>query len=252
MMVVKTSLVKRKYSLNCLVVADDAAFALDTKVKVEELGLRVKTIASTAEEVDAALHSYPIDIILSEENLNDTNCVKEIYDTMENLPPLILFSDLDSISAQEKAIAASPYVSISRPFEEVTLKLALGDALKNRINALKENGDIRKEQDTLYIRSSGKLISLEMNEINYIKAEGNYCTIHIDSKRFVIRSSISNVLKTLDRPNFVQIHRGYIANVNPVHELAISKGNLKVVNQELPIGRKYKNELVSMMKYLEC
>ena len=249
-MIVKTSFAKKKYCLNCLLVAEDGVFALDTKIKAEELGLKVISTASTVEGVGEALKNYSIDIILSEEKINDASCAYELYSGFDNLPPLVLFSGLDSTGECEKSKIKNSYVSIPRPFEDVTLKSAVGDVLRERINELKQSGDIKREKDTLYVRSSGKLISLGTNEINYIKAEGNYCTIHVESKRFVIRSSISNVLKKLDKPNFVQIHRGYIANVHSANVLTIRNGNLQMIDQKLPIGRKYKNDLVNVIKNL--
>ena len=249
-MIVKTSFAKKKYCLNCLLVADDGVFALDTKVKAEELGLKVISTASTVEGISEALQNDSIDIILSEEKINDANCAYELYGGFDNLPPLVLFSELDSIGECEKSKIENSYVTIPRFFEEVALKSAVSDVLKDRINELKQSGDIKREQGTLYVRSSGKLISLRTKEINYIKAEGNYCTIHVESKRFVIRSSISNVLKKLDKPNFVQIHRGYIANVHAANVLTISNGNLQMLDQKLPIGRKYKNDIVNVLKTL--
>ena len=246
----RTTHAKKKYSLNCLLIAEHSDFARDTKIKVEEQGLEVKTIASSIEEIRKALDLYSIDIILSDECVTDINCIHKHYNEIDNLPPLILISELDAIGDQIISQENYPFVFLKKPFNDTVLRSAVGDALRERINDTKRNGDIKRVRETLYLRSSGKLISLCTKDILYIKAEGNYCTIHIKSKRYVIRSSIRNVLRAISHPNFIQIHRGYIANVNLSKELVISKGQLLVGNERLPIGRKYKSDLMSSIKIL--
>lgn len=252
-MVIKTSRAKKKYCLNCLLVAEDASFALETKDKAEDLGLKVITIASTEEQIWDAFNTHSIDIILSDEKLNTTKDISSLYRSLDNLPPLVLFSDLDAnvIGKTIESKSINTCVKISKSFGDIALKSAVSDVLRDRINALKKGGDIQKVKDVIYLRVSGKLISIGTNAVQYIKSEGNYCTIHVQSKRYVIRSSITNVLKTLDNPNFIQIHRGYIANLNLSNQWKVRNGSLFVADKKLPIGRKYKNDLLSMLKNIE-
>jgi len=239
---------KKKYALNCLIVEDDYAFALDTKIRAEELGLEVVTIASTFQEIDEALSKYSIDIILSDVKLNSQEYVYDYFKTIKNLPPLILFSGMDSMDMYEKSKDSNPYVFLVKPFDDITLRSAVEGALKSMTEAMQKGGDIQSTNNSLYVRSSGKLISLDSDKISYIKAEGNYCLIHLGDRKIVIRSSISNALKMINKPNFIQIHRGYIANVQKAKELVISENVLLMGNEQLPVGRKYKKELVLLLK----
>jgi len=239
---------KKKYALNCLIVEDDYAFAIDTKIRAEELGLEVMTIASSFDEIDEALNKYSIDIILSDVKLNDSEYVYDYFKGIENLPPLILFSGLDSMEAYEKSKSSNPYVFLVKPFDDITLRSAVEGALKNVTDVMQKSGDIHTNNNILYVRSSGKLISLDTDKISFVKAEGNYCLIHTQSKKIVIRSSISNALKMINKPNFIQIHRGYIANINRAKELVISENVLLMKDERLPVGRKYKKELVQLLK----
>lgn len=242
-----SSRVKKKYDLNCLIVADSKSSALDTIVNVEEEGFNVLTVASTVSELKCALQEFPLDIILSEEKINGPESLCDIYSNLTCSTPIILFSDVDSKGRIDMANSEKSYVVLHRPYSQDSLKIAIKEALSPRISLLKQTGDIKRKDDTLYIRSSSKLVSVNTNEVSYIKAEGNYCTVHVNSRRYVIRSSISNVLKRIDHEDFVQIHRGFIANISLVHELAISKGRLQIGKEYLPIGRKYKKDLVQLL-----
>ena len=57
--------------LKCLIVEDDYVFAVDTKIKVEEIGLKVVAIVATFAEINEALKNDKVDIILSDVKLKN-------------------------------------------------------------------------------------------------------------------------------------------------------------------------------------
>lgn len=243
------SFTKKKYKLNCLIVEDDYAFAIDTKIRAEELGLKVLAIASTFQEIEKALNKYSIDLILSDVKLNNKEYVYDYFGSKEGFPPLILFSGLNSMDVYEKSKSSNPYIFLVKPFDDITFKSAIDGALKNITNAKKKKGgDIQNNNNKLYVRSAGKLISLDSDLISYVKAEGNYCIVHSEGKKIAIRSSINRALTMIDRTNFIQIHRAYIANINAATEMVISENVLLIGKVRLPVGRKYKKELMDRLK----
>lgn len=237
-----------KYILNCLIVEDDYAFALDTKIRSEELGLKVIAIASTFEEIDDALSKYSIDIILSDVKLSRNEYVYDYFNNIDNLPPLILFSGLDTMDVYEKSKASNPYIFLVKPFDDITLRSAVEGALKKDINSEKKREKKYRDGNVLNIKSSGKFISINTIQICFVKSEGNYCTIHFEGKKVAIRSSIGKVLEMISDSNFHQIHRSYIANFSKVNELIIGENLLLVGKDKLPIGRKFKKDVVELFK----
>lgn len=235
---------KNRYILNCLIVEDDYAFALDTKIRAEEIGLKVIAIAANFKEIEKALSDYSIDIILSDVKLNSDEYVYDYFNKIDNLPPLILFSGLDSMDVYEKSKVSNPYVFLVKPFDDITLRSAVEGALKNVSEALDDGSDIYGNKDVLYVRSAGKLLSIKTEDILYVKSEGNYCTIYFENRRVAIRASIGKVLKMSNKSYLIQIHRSYIANISKITELFSGKNLLVLGDVELPIGRKYKKQVV--------
>lgn len=231
---------KKKFYLNCLIVEDDYAFANTTKAIAEELGLKVLSICKSIKEIEEAIRESSFDLIIRNIKLNN-KAVLEFFSSKKSMPPQIL------LSTDEKKANVSKHIYPAKSLDVPTLKIAVENALRG-ISESMRHGDIQKNEYNLYVRSSGKLMSLDTNHIRYIKAEGNYCIFHTEGKKIVIRTSISNALNTIDQPNFIQIHRGYVANVDAALNVIASENILRLKDEDLPIGRKYKKELVSMFK----
>lgn len=232
---------KKKFYLNCLIVEDDYAFANTTKALAEELGLRVLSIGKSLKEIEEAIREFSFDLIIRSKKLQNQSII-DYLSTKKSVPPQILLSSDDYTNNSAQNIY--PVKSLDVP----ALKGAVENALKDISESMLRNGDIQKNEYNLYVRSSGKLMSLDTNRISHIKAEGNYCIFHTEGKKIVIRSSISNALNTIDQSNFVQIHRGYVVNMDVALKLISSENILRLENHDLPIGRKYKKNLVSIFK----
>jgi len=61
---------------------------------------------------------------------------------------------------------------------------------------------------------------------------------------------IENVLKKIGLREFIQIHRGYVINVNYIEEFNISSNQVMINNVLLPVGRSYKKSLNLLLSTL--
>ncbi|MEM6317559.1 MAG: LytTR family DNA-binding domain-containing protein [Bacteroidota bacterium] len=79
--------------------------------------------------------------------------------------------------------------------------------------------------------------------MDWIYAEGNYCTIVLeDAKEFAIKASLNRLKTQLDEEIFTQTHRNYLVNLNKI-EYYDTKGLVKIGKEELPVSRGYKKLL---------
>lgn len=110
--------------------------------------------------------------------------------------------------------------------------------------------------------SRNKMISLELNsgeskciclqELLYIKSNRNFVDYHLVSGDYIpVRNKIKSVQEELATYGFVRIHKQYIANINKIQRLNISRYPEIILSsgKALPIGRKYKESVI--LKYKE-
>ena len=84
-------------------------------------------------------------------------------------------------------------------------------------------------KNRLVIKTDGRFLFLDQNEIFWLEAEGNYVQIHTNQNAVTVRSGISSLEKEL-APNFIRISRSAIVNLNHVREMRPwMRGNYQVI-----------------------
>jgi two-component system, LytTR family, response regulator len=103
----------------------------------------------------------------------------------------------------------------------------------------------------LLVRSSGRLVFLDVHEVIWIEASDNYVVFHTRTGNHVVRITMSALQNSLDPNVFVRIHRSTILNIEYVRELrAIAHGDYGVVlrdGTELTMTRSYRTLLEKLM-----
>ncbi len=83
---------------------------------------------------------------------------------------------------------------------------------------------------------------IQLHDVDYIEAYGNYIKLYHGSERHIYRSTMNEFLKILDPSLFKRIHRSLILNTGAISGI-IYKGknvySIKVAEKELVSGRNY-------------
>jgi hypothetical protein len=69
------------------------------------------------------------------------------------------------------------------------------------------------------VRRKGREIMVEVGEIDWIEASGNYAVLHVGEERFEIRSSLTRLEGELDPKRFVRVHKSHLVNIARVVEV---------------------------------
>ena len=126
-----------------------------------------------------------------------------------------------------KAYELSVFRYIPKPELETCLPLALSDVH----GALK-----RKSQDVYVVESARKLQKIPVDDILYIcKEQKNSIFVLRDQSRAAVRKPLNQVLKELERTEFLMVERGYVVNLYHVMKL---EGSLIYMRggDTLPVG----------------
>lgn len=69
------------------------------------------------------------------------------------------------------------------------------------------------------VRRKGREIMVEVAEIDWIEASGNYAVLHVGDETFEIRSSLTKLEGELDPKRFVRVHKSHLVNIARVVEV---------------------------------
>lgn len=101
------------------------------------------------------------------------------------------------------------------------------------------------------VRKRGKEIMVEVADIDWIEAAGNYAVLHVGGETLEIRSSLTRLEGELDSRRFVRVHKSYVVNVARIAEVTpwIS-GDWRIRLQdgaEVNLSRRYRQRFEALV-----
>jgi two-component system LytT family response regulator len=178
--------------------------------------------------------------------------IKEIG--VENMPVVVFVTAYDRYTLQAFEVHAVDY--ILKPFDANRFFAALRWAKRElRLNELPRSRRLTRLVDAvagqakrrLPIKSAGKIIFVDVDEIDYLEAAGNYVVLHAGGQEYRTRETMNVFEERLSPAQFVRIHRSAIVNRKQIKELRPwFTGEYAVVmksGKELTLTRSYRDRL---------
>ncbi|HEY6250025.1 MAG TPA: DUF1272 domain-containing protein [Candidatus Angelobacter sp.] len=110
----------------------------------------------------------------------------------------------------------------------------------------------KPEIDRVVVRTGGRVVFLDIDEIDWIEAAANYVRVHSGKDCYLVRESIGGISEQLAPGRFVRIHRSIVANICKIKELQpCNTGEYILVlkdGKELPCSRGYRRELRHLIR----
>ena len=99
----------------------------------------------------------------------------------------------------------------------------------------------------LLVKTEGRVFFLDVDNIHFIEAQGNYVRVHNGAKSYMIRETIGGLESQLDPKAFLRIHRSTIVKIDRIKELQPwFHGEYHVVlenGKQLTLSRNYRANL---------
>ena len=104
-----------------------------------------------------------------------------------------------------------------------------------------------KTSDRLAVKSSGRVLFLKFDEIDWIEAADNYVNVHAGSEAHLVRDTMNATEDKLPPDKFLRISRSTIVNLERVKELQpMFHGDYTVIlrgGTQLTLSRNYRDKL---------
>jgi len=99
-------------------------------------------------------------------------------------------------------------------------------------------------------RRGGSEVMVEVADIDWIEASGNYAILHVGGDTFEIRSSLAKLEGELDAKRFVRVHKSYVVNIGRVAEVTPwVSGDWRIRLQdgaEINLSRRYRQRFEAL------
>jgi two-component system, LytTR family, response regulator len=214
------------------IIADDENLARK-KLRVllnAESGVTVVAECKDGKQTIAAVQTHKPDLLLLDIQMPDLDGFQVQEQIPADLMPVIIFTTAyDQYAIRAFETNALDY--LLKPFNQERLHRALErvkkELLKSHEHSVKAHildllGKAKHEPAQLrrlVIRTGGRVVFLELDEVDWIEAAANYVKLHVGKDSFLLREGIGHISAKLDPERFVRIHRSSIVNVSRIREL---------------------------------
>ncbi|MCJ8292648.1 MAG: response regulator [Crocinitomicaceae bacterium] len=144
-----------------------------------------------------------------------------------------------------KAFETSAVDYLLKPFSEERFDQALAK-WKNtqKTEPTKAFGEISKQPDDhlrIVIKDGSSIKIIPIQDVIYLEAYDDYVKVHTSEKTYLKKKTLTYYEKTLNKRQFVRIHRSYVLNINELTGIEpFEKNSYRAVlknNKRIPISR---------------
>lgn len=106
--------------------------------------------------------------------------------------------------------------------------------------------------DRIVVRSRSRILFLDVSEVTWLEAFGNYVRFHTQGETYTVRGTLTSFERELDPARFVRIHRSMIVNRDVIRELHSRRtGDFTLVTQggeQLTLSRNFRSKVPELRR----
>lgn len=141
---------------------------------------------------------------------------------------------------QERNLAEMKIMRLERKNQQLEDQKQLMDKLYTE--------QISEGSEYVLIKSDNLHVNVDLNEVLYFEAYGDYIKIHTVKKTYVTHSTMKRVEEKLPDSKFFRIHRSFIIALNKISN--IEQMSVLIGEKILPMGKSYKSLLLDKIKQI--
>jgi two-component system LytT family response regulator len=156
-------------------------------------------------------------------------------------PTVVFVTAFDQFAVRAFEAQALDY--LLKPFRRDRFQSALNRVRRGRSLGCGGLVNPRPEPDRLVAKCGDRLMFVPFDELEYIRASGNYVRLHFGGRTCDVRETITAMEAQLPPQRFVRIHRSYLVNLQAVLEIYPCGGGEYLLSlrsgRQLPVGPNY-------------
>ncbi|MEI6947866.1 LytTR family DNA-binding domain-containing protein [Paraflavisolibacter sp. H34] len=224
--------------MRCLIVDDNQMARMAMKQLVSQVQvLELIAECSNALEAYNYLNTEQIDLLLLDIEMPGMTGI-ELTKKLGNKSPLIIFTTAKSDYAVE-AFELNVVDYLIKPVNLVRFLQAVERA-EEALDSNKEDVKI-EAQEFVFVKDNGILKKLNVEDILYLEAMGDYVKVHTSQKFHVLHSTLKSIEEKLSPAKFIRVHRSYIVALQKID--FIQDGVINIAKASIPVAETYKASL---------
>ena len=235
--------------INCIIV-DDEQHAIDILVHYVSQTPHLNLVGTSTNPLEAlqVLSNQKVDLVFLDiqmPELSGMDFIKAIHGKVK----VILTTAYSEFALESYELDVVDY--LLKPIRFPRFLSAVQKAAKDLGES--EQGPASNTEETddyIFVKTEakGKLLKINLADIDYIEGMKNYVAIYQGGKKIMVYTSMKDLEERLPQKQFIRVHKSFIIPVTKITGIEGNLVRLKDVNAEVMIGESYKPELMEMIR----
>ena len=248
------------------IIVDDepAARTRIARLLSQDPEVELVTECRNGQEAVEAVNKHRPDLLFMDMQMPQMNGLEAVQRIQNDRMPFVVFVTAhDQYALQAFDVNAVDY--LLKPYDDDRFHSSLEKAKRHldmRMNSkltgklldlMREHMHAHSEYtEQFIIRDKGREYKVNVDDIIYLRAEGNYLCLQLKERNHLYRMTMNAVESELDPSRFLRIHRSYIVNTAHIRNTRYSGNNefiFSMANGERIVsGRSYKEQIAKALQ----
>jgi DNA-binding LytR/AlgR family response regulator len=241
-------------NISVFILEDEPLWAKQLEVSLERIGFDIAGLYRTIDEALMALPKTHFDVALLDINVKGLNSgieLGKIIQSVYNKPIIFITASIDQETSAD-ALTAHPSAYLVKPVNDTSLFVAIQQSLRAATQT--PGTETLNDGEYFFVKTGARYTRIAWKDILCLFAEQKYVGIMLqnDHPIYYLRSSLQKFQQSLIpaayKPDFVQISRSEIVNINCVFELSGSV--IKTAKKDFEVSEGFLPELKKQLRIL--
>ena len=234
--------------INCLIV-DDEQHAIDILKHYINQTPFLHLSAATTHPVEALklLNEHNIELVFLDIQMPELSGIDFIR-AIQGGAKVILTTAYSEFALESYELGVVDY--LLKPIRFARFLQAVQKVTQGKEEGSGAAETIQPEDDYIFVKteSKGKLLKINLADIDYIEGMKNYVAIHCSGKKTLVYTSMKELEERLPQKSFLRVHKSFIIPVSKITGIEGNLLRLKDVKEEVLIGESYKADLMDIIR----
>ena len=235
-------------NIRCLIIDDEPLAQRVIERYSENIPfLEIVDKCNNAVEAIEVLHNREVDLLFLDINMPRLSGM-DFLKTLKNPPLVVITTAYAEFAIQGYELDVVDY--LMKPFAFDRFYKAIQKAeelLKGKEIPHFETKEANKQEETfIFVKSSKKTYKVNLSEILYIEALGDYVKIYTTEKMIISYQSLKNIETLLPSTAFPRIHKSFIIALSRID--LIEGNHVRIKDREISIGTNFKTDFEKLIK----
>ena len=234
--------------IRCIIV-DDEQHALDILVHYINQTPLLHLVASTTNPMEAlqTVATQKIDLVFLDIQMPELSGI-DFVRAINGKCKVILTTAYSEFALESYDLDVVDY--LLKPIRLPRFLTAVQKAATALNNTTTEFNKEQPEDDYIFVKteSKGKLLKINLTDIDYIEGMKNYVAIYSGGKKILVYTSMKDIEERLPGRQFIRVHKSFIIPIDRITGIEGNRLLLKGITAEIVAGENYKTELMKIIK----